>query len=111
MLTDDTFLLLDNASVNKTDQIVRLLLGKFHGHFSYSPRYSPRYKPVERGLSLVKRYIRLREAAGALRTLTPQALIHEGFYRYSIWGPEGCKASRHWKYYKAYHSNYLRSFL
>ena len=53
VLTDDTFLLLDNASVNKTpDEIVRLLLDKFYDHFSYSPRY----KPVERGLSLVKRY-------------------------------------------------------
>ena len=107
----DSFCIIDNAAVNKTDDVVRSLHNVFRGMFKYSPRYQPRFKPIERAFSMIRKYIRKEESNGVLRNgMTPVQLINKAFTIYSKWGTKSHVAKNLWNRYFANHEFYINSF-
>lgn len=89
-LKDDKYLLLDNASNQKSRSVTECLEQLYPDHHVYVPGYSPRLKPIERGFSNVKRYIRKYEYTHR-GEYDPVTLINEAFEFYSFRG-EGSSA-------------------
>lgn len=101
MLAND-MLIMDNASIHwmastllETERITR-------GRFKFVPAYSPRCSPIERGFSLIWRYVRAREDEAAR---DPIGVIQAAFLHYSTQGPMGYKARNHFSAYKSSHDN------
>jgi transposase len=110
-VTQDTYVIIDNASVNKTDEAIRALDVTLGGRYKFSPRYSPRLKPIERGFSMVRKYIRQKEASGYLNNVgSREDLINEAFTVYSIWGSRGNRCKCLFDRYRNNHKVYVESF-
>jgi hypothetical protein len=92
--------LFDNASNQRTDDVRRAIEDVFDGFFMYCSPYSPELKPIERGFSLVKRYIRDKEAEWGEDHI---GLINAAFHHYSVGQPGGLKA---YNLFKVYRENY-----
>lgn len=80
------FLLLDNASVDRTAEVVDALHQCSHGAYVFSPKYSPDLKPFERGFANIKRLLRYNEERV---TQNPVEYLNRAFHIYSINGPRG----------------------
>lgn len=89
--------LLDNASNQRTDNVRMAIEDVFNGYFMYCSPYSPELKPIERGFSLVKGYIREREAEWGEDHV---GLINAAFHHYSVGQPGGLKAYNLFKVYR-----------
>jgi DDE superfamily endonuclease len=110
-VTQDTYVIIDNASVNKTDEAIRALDVTLGGRYKFSPRYYPRLKPIERAFSMVRKYIRQKEASGYLNNIGSRGdLINEAFTVYSIWGSRGNRCKRLFDRYRNNHKVYVESF-
>jgi hypothetical protein len=84
-LPEAAFGLFDNASNQRTNAVRVAIEAVFNGYFMYCSPYSPELKPIERGFSLVKRYIREHEADWEGDDM---GLIDSAFHHYSM-GQEG----------------------
>lgn len=100
LMTASDLLLLDKASIHwapstllETERITR-------GRFKFVPAYSPRCSPIERGFSLIWRYVRAREEQAAR---DPIGVVQSAFFHYSTQGPEGYKARNHFSAYRRSH--------
>lgn len=98
------FFIADNASIHLAHSTVMEMERIMHGRFKFVPTYSPRCSPIERGFSLVWRYVRAREERAAR---DPVGVIQEAFHNYSTIGPEGYKARGHFNTYKRNHEKFL----
>lgn len=99
-LPDQPYGLLDNASNQRGVRARRAMETLFNGNYGYCSEYSPELKPIERGFSLVKRWIRDHEFGWGG---TPLELIHTAFRYYSDEG-EGKSAAYH--LFDIYRTNY-----
>lgn len=79
-LTNTSVGVLDNATVHKTDGCRETLEAVFHGTCTFCPPYSPELKPIEKGFSLVKRYLREHEVSAMQ---DPVWWINHAFQLYS----------------------------
>ena len=95
--------IVDNASVHHTDE-VRIRFQITVGKFNYYARFSPDLKPVERGIALVKGYIRKHYDRAQLN---PMAMIIEAFECYSIGGPEAASVYHFFDLYRRNRYNYF----
>ena len=108
-MTENSFLILDNASNHCTLPVRVALEQVTNGRWDYAPPYSYNLKPCERGLSLVVTWI--RERASSVTTEQEAIdLIHAGFFEFSTQGPQGHKAWNHWHQFQENHSAYLADF-
>jgi len=108
----DSFCIIDNASVNKTDDVLYSLHTVFHGRYKFSPRYQPRFKPIERAFSMVRKFIRQKEAQGVLRNgMSPTELIDKAFRTYSKWGSKSYVAQYLWnRYHISYYNVHIYTY-
>lgn len=93
-------LILDNASIHAVDSTLAEMERIMHGRFKFVPSYSPRCSPVERGFSLIWRYVRDREEQAQR---DPIGLIKEAFAYYSVTGAGGYKCRNHFSGYRHFH--------
>ena len=101
----DAFGLFDNASNQRTDGVRVAIEAVFNGFFLYCSAYSPELKPIERGFSLVKRYIRENESDWEGDHLS---LINAAFHHYSVGQPGGLEAYNLFKVYRENHEAFLQ---
>jgi len=104
VLTDGSVILSDGASVHLTPTTQQLLHQITRGHYVKVAAFSHDLSPVERGFSNVWRYI--RSNWDPRNGQTPEQLIDEAFFRYSIAGPMGHVAKGHWNIYNRNHENF-----
>ena len=104
-LPENAFGLFDNASNQRTDDVRVAIEAVFNGFFLYCSAYSPELKPIERGFSLVKRYIREHESNWGVDHL---GLINEAFHHYSVGQSGGLQAYNLFKVYRENHEAYLQ---
>ncbi len=83
MVREGELVLLDNASVHKTEAAHAALEEVCEGRFMYAPPYSPHLKPIELGFSNIKGYLREREAEAVL---DPIGAINAAFSYYALGG-------------------------
>jgi len=103
-LLEHSWCILDNASVHHTDEVrIRVQQISF-GRFTYCARYSPDLKPVERGISLVKKYIRRNYDRAQL---DPIGMIEEAFRYYSIGNPGAASVYHFFDLYRRNRFNYF----
>jgi len=76
----------------------------FNGRWKRVPPYSPRLAPIERGFSLIWNHVRRREWE---TERDPEQAIRNAFLEYSIIGPSGHKAKRHFSMYAKFHKAYV----
>ena len=86
VLSDRSMCILDNATVHKTESTQATLEAVCQGKYLYCPPYSPELKPIEKGFSLVKKYVRENENVALT---DPIAYINNAFELYSIRGERG----------------------
>jgi hypothetical protein len=101
VLPADSYGILDNATNQRTPLVQEALENIFGGMYQYCAPYSPHLKPVERGFSLVKRYIQLRDDD---LTKSARELINEAFQYYSV--DEGCHGKALYKFFDIYRVNH-----
>ena len=104
LLLGDNYVLLDNATTHHTPKCHRDLERILRGKYFFSPPYTPEFKPIERGFSLIKRFLRDNENR-ALQN--PIEVIQEAFNKYSNTGEEGFKVRNFWRIYDDKHSDFL----
>lgn len=97
-LCNDVFMILDNASNQKTQDVRDVAERVFRGRYMYCSPYSPELKPIERGFSNVKNYIRERDQDVEWQS-EPIKLIEAAFDYYSVSGLGGCQAHNHFQIY------------
>jgi transposase len=98
------FLLLDNAANQRTDQVISTMEISLGGRFVYNVEYSPELNPIERGFSLIRRWIRENEGC---YVGNPIGLIQSSFFAYSIAGPFGDHCYNFFEFYRLNHSEFL----
>lgn len=84
----DSIALIDNATIHRTPNALHATENTFLGKFHFCAPYSPDLKPIERGFSLIKRWLRERENE-ALQD--PIRMIEAAFFEFSVIGPQGHK--------------------
>lgn len=99
-LVDDKYVLLDNASIHKTPATRDILDYAFDGRYLFSAKYSPELKPIEKGFSNIKNWLRQCEDQALLQ---PIQTINAAFTVYSVLGPRGDVARKHFNVYKRMH--------
>ena len=99
---------LDNASVNRTDEVRQSLDDTFQGLWRNNGKYSPYLSPVERDMSNVCSYITARENM----RMRPIDLINEALHYYSVEITSGrAAAPGNWNTFVNNHNHYLTSGL
>ena len=106
-IDDDSFLILDNASNQKTLEVRQKAQEVFAGKYRYVSTYSPELKPIERGFSNVKRFIRERDNDVFWQN-NPIGLIESAFRNYSAGTVGGREALNHFRIYYDNHDIYKR---
>lgn len=104
-ITPTSYLIFDNASNQKTEEVKIAAENEFDGRFMYCSPYSPELKPVEHGFSNVKEYIRQRDNLYEWVN-NPVGLIKEAFNYYSKDQSGGECARNHFQIYFDNHANY-----
>ena len=61
VLSRDKILLLDNSANQRHPHVIATMELLLHGNFKFNVEYSPELNPIERGFSLVRRWIRTNE--------------------------------------------------
>lgn len=82
-MNDSSFIVLDNASVHKTDEVKAALEVIAPAQYTYCAPYSPELKPVELGFANVKRWLREHEQEAVQ---APLDYINQAFSLYSVNG-------------------------
>jgi hypothetical protein len=88
VLSNDSFGLIDNATIHRTVDSRLMLENIFDGKYCFSPPYSPDLKPIELGFANIKRWLRSHENDALMR---PIEMINNAFELYSILGERGHK--------------------
>ena len=92
----------DGASVHMHPTTMQLLNQITYGHhITMQAAYSHDLSPVERGFSVVWQYIRSQWSHTYQGT--PEQLINDAFFRYSVAGPMSHVAKGHWNMYQRNH--------
>jgi transposase len=108
-IRNKTVAILDNASNQRTD-CVRIALERiFRGKYYYCSPYSPWLKPIERGFSMVKKYIRTFDHD--LAEWDPKALIEHAFAHFKEGTVAGQAASAHFNIYRNNHQSFILTSL
>lgn len=76
----------------------------FQGLYLFSVAYCPFDKPVEKGIALVKLYIREHEDEAVAN---PVAFINEAFKLFAIGGERSSACMGHWNRYKNNYENFI----
>ena len=106
-IDDYSFLILDNASNQKTPEVRQKAQEVFAGKYRYVCTYSPELKPIERGFSNVKRFIRERDNEVFWQN-NPIGLIESAFQNYRAGTLGGREAFNHFRIYYDNHDIYKR---
>ena len=106
-LTIRSYALIDNSSTHKTLPALYKLNDVFNGRYAFSAEYSPYLKPIEKGFSLVKRYLRHHEDDALLN---PIRWINKAFRRYSNRRSKGENVRGNWNILFNNHSFYQENF-
>lgn len=100
----DSFLLLDNAKNQNTDEVIDTMEECLGGRYFYNVAYSPELNPISRGFSMLRCWIRDHEQESRG---DPISLINRGFHLYSIEGPWGYKCYNLFDMYRLNHARFL----
>jgi hypothetical protein len=103
----DKFLLLDNAANQRTEQVIITMETALEGRYVYNVEYSPELNPIERGFSLIRRWIRDNEGDFVGN---PVGLISSSFSAYSTEGPLGDLCYNFFDLYRQNHNEFLSEF-
>lgn len=103
---DNAFLLLDNARNQQNEAVHQAMEQYIGGRYLYASPYSPELKPIERGFSLIRRWIRDNEMHANRND--PTALIQQAFELYSVAGERGFVCYEFFDFYRENHSQYLQ---
>jgi transposase len=101
---NNSFLLLDNAANQRTDEVIATMESSLGGRFVYNVEYSPELNPIERGFSLIRRWIRNNEQMYLGRHVL---LINSAFNAYSVEGPFGDMVFMFFELYRKNHECFL----
>ena len=96
LLGDESFLVLENARIHKTNNARVALETVFKGKYYYGARYSPHLMPIETCFAMVKRYIRDYEIEASR---APVGFINRAFQRYAIGGTHAHTVYNHFRGY------------
>ena len=107
MLIEGSFPIIDNWSGHKTDESLNEIEDVFDGLYRFSVPYCPFDKPVEKGIYLVKTYIRDHEEEAVTN---PIQFINNTFQLFQVGGPKSHICLGHWSGYFENHKNYLNQF-
>lgn len=86
-LTPNSCVLLDNASVHKTEEAIHVIENATNGQYEFVPAYSPDLKPIEKGFANIKWWLRTHENQHAHND--PIGFIDMAFRLYSVANPHG----------------------
>lgn len=103
-LFPENFLILDNASIHRTENSQTMLEEISNGQFFYGPRYAPHLMPHEKVFSLIKPEIRERENQALL---FPVQTITEVVQLFEIGGPRSNSIRNFWNQYVINHNHFL----
>lgn len=103
-LFPENHIVLDNASIHRTENTQVLLEDISNGQFHYTSRYSPHLMPHEEVISLIKREIRERETR-AIRF--PVETITEVIELFQIGGSRSFSLFHLWNKFFTNHSHFL----
>lgn len=106
-LPEGSFALVDNWSGHKTAESLAALEDVFQGLYIFSVPYCPFDKPVEKGIALVKSYIRDNEDEA---TTDPIRFINKAFSLFEVGGERADVCLAHWNGYKRNRENYINEF-
>lgn len=82
-INEHTHVVLDNATIHKTEEVRGALAATLGDRYTYSAPYSPQLKPIELGFANIKRWIRDHEADAVG---DPISWINLAFHVYSMQG-------------------------
>lgn len=105
-LTADSYVILDNWSGHHHPDAIRAIDEVTNGRWKFAAQYAYNTKPVERGISMVKAWVRNYDAAAAI---DPISVLNAAFYYYSPQGPGGVVAHGLWRQYYDNHNAYLHA--
>ena len=100
----DNYLILDNASNQKHDEVIAAMEEHCFGHYFYSSPYSPELKPIERAFSMVRAWIRDHENDTYEKE---EDLIRMAFEEYSVCNPSGSHCYHLFDLYRHNHALFL----
>lgn len=100
----ESVLILDNASIHRTENTQLLLEEISHGRFYYASKYSPQFMPHERVLALIKNEVRERENQALL---FPVETITQVVSLFTIGGVRSRTLKNFWSQYVVNHNHFL----
>ena len=101
-LTQASHLLLDNWSGHHHPAAFQTIARVSGGKFQFSVPYDHNSKPIERGINLVKSWLRDHDRE---HSIDPIATLNNAFFQFSVAGPQGHKAITLWnEYFRNYES-------
>lgn len=105
LMTSKSFLLLDNSSLHHHPDAFHTICTLSNGKFQFSVPYAHDSKPVERGINLVKAWLRDNDRD---HSRDPIGTLNRAFSEYSPTGAQGHVAYELWNQYFRNYDSFMK---